>query len=90
MYDKELFYIITYLYGIYLYTKKGFLVSAKEQQEKYMKDHYKWENKVRELEDKIREMSADGRNGKSIYGNQLNEARSQSRLCYELATDRGY
>ena len=65
-------------------------MSIESQQEKYMQDHYKWTDKVQEIEQKIREANSEGRDGKAIYEYQLSEARSQARLCYELATDRGF
>jgi hypothetical protein len=65
-------------------------MSIESQQAKYMQDHYKWEEKVREIESQISQANSEGRNGKSIYEYQLNEAKRQARLCYELATDRGF
>lgn len=60
------------------------------QQQEYMENHYKWKEKVAELEEKIREANQEGRDGKEIYGYHLNEAKRQAQLCYELATDRGF
>lgn len=65
-------------------------MSIESQQREYMNQHHKWNDKARELEEKIRQANAEGRDGKSIYGYQLDEAKRQSALCYELATDRGF
>ena len=60
------------------------------QQDKWMRDHNEWNNKVRELESKIQQANSQGKDGQRMYGNQLKNAQKQSKLCYELATDRGY
>jgi len=65
-------------------------MSIESQQSDYMRQHYKWNDKAKELEEKIREANSQGRDGEAIWGKQLAEAYRQSNLCYELATDRGF
>lgn len=65
-------------------------MSIESQQQEWMRNHHKWKEKERELEEKIREANAKGQDGEEIYGYQLRKAIHQANLCYELATDRGF
>ncbi len=65
-------------------------MSIAEQQAEWMRLHYVWKDKLREVEEKIEKANRDGLNGREIYDYQYREAVRQIALCYELATDRGY
>lgn len=65
-------------------------MSIESEQRKWMEKHYYWREKVIEIENKIADANAEGRNGRKIYEYELSEARNQVRLCLELATDRGF
>lgn len=60
------------------------------EQERDMERYHQYKAKADEIREKIRQADAEGRNGRAIYGRELEEAESTARTCYELATDRGY
>jgi len=65
-------------------------MSIESQQAEYMRQHHKWEATLREIEDKISRAKANGQDWKSMHEFSLDQARRQSSLNYELATDRGF
>jgi len=60
------------------------------EQQKDMQDYHRFKAIADELREKIRQADSEGRDGRAIYGRQLDEAESTAQTCYELATDRGY
>lgn len=58
-------------------------------QTEYMARHHQWNDKVREIENRIADAKNEGRNWRG-FENELANAKHHSALNYELATDRGY
>lgn len=59
-------------------------------QSEWMERHHKLNDKVREIENKIAEFKAEGKDWKWAYEKQLANAKDEASNAYDLATDRGY
>lgn len=59
-------------------------------QSEYMQEYHRWKAKAEEIKEQIRKYNNEGKDGKAMFGRSLENAESQARTCYELATDRGF
>lgn len=59
-------------------------------QEQYRKEYHRWKAKAEEIREQINKFNSEGKDGKAMFGKSLENAESQARNCYELATDRGF
>jgi hypothetical protein len=59
-------------------------------QSEYMERYHQLNDKIRDIENKIAEMKANGGDWEYAYAKQLQWAKEEAANAYDLATDRGY